>query len=66
MKNKKCPKCGSRNVLLIHYGYIDDSDVTQQIENGDFASGGCLIEDDSPKWECRECKNQFGKIDINF
>ena len=63
---KKCPKCGSINVLLIHYGYIDDPDVIQQINNGEFATGGCLISEDSPKWECGECKNQFAKIDLNF
>ena len=63
---KKCPKCGSINVLLIHYGYIDDPDAIQQINNGEFATGGCLISEDSPKCECGECKNQFGKIDLNF
>jgi len=63
---KKCPKCGSINVLLIHYGYIDNPEAIQQIENGEFATGGCLISEDSPKWECKECKNQFGKINLNF
>ena len=63
---KKCPQCGSINVLLIHYGYIDDPDAIQQIENREFATGGCLISEDSPKWECGDCKNQFGKINLNF
>jgi ribosomal protein S27AE len=67
MKNKKkCPKCGSINVLGVHYGFIDDPDAIQQIKNGKFATGGCLIEEDSPKWECGECKNQFGEAGFNF
>jgi hypothetical protein len=53
-------------VLLIHYGYIDDPDAIQQIENGEYATGGCLIPEDSPKWECGDCKSQFGKINLNF
>ena len=28
---KKCPKCGSINVLLIHYGYIDDPDAIEPV-----------------------------------
>ena len=65
IKRKKCPKCSSSDVLLIHYGLIDDPDAIQKIKNGEFATGGCLIEEDSPKWACRECKNSFGKINMH-
>tara|TARA_B100000686_G_C16616089_1_gene876535 strand:- start:897 stop:1112 length:216 start_codon:yes stop_codon:yes gene_type:complete len=64
---KKCPKCGSNKVIPIVYGDIDGSPETmKKIENNEISPGGCLIEKNSPKWECGECKNQFGKIDINF
>ncbi|MBT6600379.1 MAG: hypothetical protein HOB32_01770 [Nitrospina sp.] len=63
-KNRRCPECGSNDVLLIHYGFIDAPDAIQQIKNGKFATGGCCIDEDSPKWECRECKNQFGKVNL--
>jgi hypothetical protein len=64
---KKCPKCGSNKVIPIVYGDIDGSPETmKKIEDNEISPGGCLIEKNSPKWECGECKNQFGKIDINF
>tara|TARA_B100000686_G_scaffold293513_1_gene323083 strand:+ start:239 stop:445 length:207 start_codon:yes stop_codon:yes gene_type:complete len=61
-KNRRCPECGSNNVLLIDYGYIDNPDAIQQIENGEIVTGGCCIDEDSPKRECRDCEERFGKI----
>tara|TARA_B100000676_G_scaffold277669_1_gene299497 strand:- start:273 stop:473 length:201 start_codon:yes stop_codon:yes gene_type:complete len=66
MQKKQCPECKSEKIMPIKYGYIDNPEALKQIENGEFATGGCLISEDSPKWECGECKNQFGKIDLNF
>jgi hypothetical protein len=60
-----CPKCGSNKVIPIVYGDIDGSPETmKQIENNEILPGGCLVEKNSPKWECRECKNQFGKVNM--
>ncbi len=53
MKNdakKQCPECKSENVMPIHYGYIDNPDAIDRIKNGEFATGGCCIDEDSPKW----------------
>jgi hypothetical protein len=33
-QSRKCPKCISRNVTPIQYGYIVDPDAIERIENG--------------------------------
>ena len=45
------------------YGDIDGSpQVMQQIEDGEIETGGCCVDDNSPKWKCRDCEERFGKI----
>ena len=62
-KKKQCPNCGSEKVILITYGYIDDlPQIIQQIEDGEIETGGCCVDDNSPKWKCRECEESFGKV----
>jgi hypothetical protein len=52
-------------VIPIIYGDIDGSlEPMKQIKNIEISPEGCLIEANSPKWECRECKNQFGKVNM--
>ncbi len=63
-KSKRCPECASDNVMPIIYGLIDDPKAIKQIEDGKFATGGCCIEEDSPKWKCRECDKEFGKVGL--
>jgi hypothetical protein len=63
-QSRKCPECKSKNVTLIQYGYIADPDAVERIENGELVTGGCCIDEDSPKWQCRDCQNQFGKINM--
>lgn len=63
-RKKQCPECGSKNLMPIVYGLIDDPDAINQIENGEFAAGGCCVEEDSPKWRCRECKKEFGRVGL--
>jgi len=50
--------------MPIVYGLIDDPEAIKQIEDGEFSTGGCCIEEDSPKWRCRECDKEFGKIGL--
>ena len=49
MSTKQCPECKSENVMPIHYGFIDDPDALERIKNGEFTTGGCCIDEDSPK-----------------
>ena len=62
-KSRECPNCGSDKFIPIVYGLIDDPDAIERIKNGEFDSGCCCIEEDSPKWKCRDCEESFGKID---
>ena len=64
MPKKKCPECKSENIMSIIYGYIDDPDAVERIKKDEFATGGCCIEEDSPKWQCRDCSNEFGKVGL--
>ena len=61
-KSKQCPDCGSDNIMPIVYGLIDDPEAIKQIENREFATGGCCVEEDSPKWQCRDCNKEFGWV----
>jgi hypothetical protein len=51
-------------VIAIHYGYIGNPDAVERIKNGEFTTGGCCIDEDSPKWQCRDCSNEFGKVGL--
>lgn len=63
---RKCPKCSSYKVILITYGYQDgSSEVMEKIKNEEIEPGGCLVDDNSPKWKCRDCGERFGKINWN-
>ena len=42
---------------------IERFDAWQQIKNNEFEPGGCCVDNDSPKWKCRDCSEGFGKID---
>ena len=63
-QSRKCPKCKSRNVVPIQYGYIVDPDAVERIEKGELVTGGCCIDEDSPKWQCRDCRKEFGKVGL--
>ncbi len=50
-----CAKCNSHRILEIVYGHRDGL-----IPLGDeYALGSCVIDNDSPSWECRDCNAQF-------
>ncbi len=51
-----CPKCRSGKVKKILYGEPDFSKI-----NKDDYLGGCVVNDDSPKYHCQECGNEWGK-----
>ena len=61
MSKRRCPKCNSENVIYIHYGFIDEPSAIERIKKDEFATGGCCIDEDSPKWQCRDCNKEFGK-----
>jgi hypothetical protein len=60
--NKKsrplCPKCGSRAVVPIIYGYPAPS-LSRKAARGEVSLGGCCIVDGMPDWSCRTCHNEW-------
>ena len=41
-----------------------DSRLKVNLKKGEFATGGCCIDEDSPKWQCRDCNKEFGKVGL--
>lgn len=60
-KKIQCPKCKSRNIAVIVYGYIPVSEsFSNDLKEGKVVLGGCCIGDDDPTWHCNECHYEFG------
>ena len=58
----KCPQCGKSSIALIFWG-LPGGDIEafeQAIENKEIVTGGCLIGNDDPKWECNYCHHRWG------
>ncbi len=56
-----CPKCKSKSVAVIVYGYPADMDTyLKGVEDGVFVPGGCCIGEDDPIWHCNQCHFEFG------
>ncbi|MCX6720339.1 MAG: hypothetical protein NTW11_00850 [Candidatus Staskawiczbacteria bacterium] len=54
---KKCPKCGSAEVLKIEYG----EHSVELNERIDIYWGGCCITGEDPEWHCKKCRWEWGK-----
>jgi ribosomal protein L37AE/L43A len=55
----RCPNCGAEKPLRIAYGY-PSHDMWEASERGHIALGGCIVQGDSPTWECRKCGHSWG------
>lgn len=53
----KCPNCGSK-LLEIVYG-MPDSEIGEKAMKGELFLGGCMIEDDNPKYHCNNCERSY-------
>lgn len=58
MSKKKCPVCGSNDIVKILYG-MPTYETFQAAERGEISLGGCCISDNDPKWHCRACGKDF-------
>tara|TARA_Y100000287_G_C14202035_1_gene346032 strand:- start:46 stop:294 length:249 start_codon:yes stop_codon:yes gene_type:complete len=61
-----CPSCGFRPVARIEYGLPKDPEFNEyerklyeEEEAGKVIFGGCIINSDSPTWECSKCNQQI-------
>ena len=53
----RCPRCGTDDIAKIVYGYPSDELLHSKDEN--IRLGGCVVFDDSPDWECKQCGECF-------
>ena len=65
--DSQCPKCQSKNIGEFFYGDFDpwleeDSVTLAKIKEGVLIPGGCVINDNSPKYRCNDCDFCWGKI----
>lgn len=52
---RKCPKCNSRKVVPIVYGYPAPQ-TYEAFQRGEIKLGGCIIEPGQPDYSCLECR----------
>jgi len=60
---KKCPKCGSENVIPIAYG-LPGPELFKKAEAGKVKLGGCCIEDNFPEYYCNDCEHEWNKKEV--
>jgi hypothetical protein len=57
---KKCPKCGSLNVIKILYG-MPTHEAFLMAEEEKIKLGGCCITDSDPEYYCKDCENELDR-----
>ena len=56
-----CPECKGSNAALLFYGYPIDIDwYLKAIDEKEIVGMGCIVTDHDPKWECTDCRWQWG------
>ena len=53
----KCPNCNSKMIEII-YG-MPDSTTMEKAKKGELFLGGCMIEDENPKYHCNKCRRSY-------
>ncbi len=57
----KCPRCGSKRVAEIIYGFVMiDAGLEADLKAGKTHLGGCFVSDDNPQWCCAACGHHWG------
>lgn len=57
----QCPSCNTANPKEIVYGLPSD-EMASAAHLGFIELGGCIVDDDSPAYRCRECGEEFGSL----
>lgn len=60
---KKCPKCGSNNVINIIYG-MPSYELFLESEKGKVRLGGCEIIEGCSEYACKDCNHEWNKQQI--
>ncbi len=58
---RKCPACGSTDVVPILYG-MPTAALCDQAEAGQIVLGGCVLTADDPAWRCSVCGTDIYRI----
>ena len=53
----KCPYCSSKLIEIV-YG-MPSPEAFEKVEKGELYLGGCIIEDNQPKYHCNKCNKRF-------
>lgn len=62
-----CPKCKSKNIKTIVYGFLKPkSDKEWEEFDKRSIQGGCMIDADSPRFYCADCKERFGEVMVEI
>jgi hypothetical protein len=64
MREIKCPACGAKSAVKIVYG-LPTYDAFLDEQAGKIKLGGCVIDRDSPKYFCKKCKHEWGRINVS-
>lgn len=59
----KCPKCKSKNIIEISYGYPTKEGMVLE-EQGKIKLGGCCVSSKNPTHYCEDCKKEFLKRSV--
>lgn len=59
-RTKRCPKCGSHDVVPILYGYPTEESM-EAARRGLIALGGCCVIDSDPRKMCKTCGAAFDR-----
>jgi hypothetical protein len=58
-----CPACRSPRVARILYGLPHFTpDLERELNEGRAVLGGCVVFDESPRWQCVACGQRWGRI----
>lgn len=59
-----CPHCKSKKIIPIFYGYpADEEEYLKLVAEKKIIPGGCVIENNSPKYFCDNCNGYFGVLE---
>ena len=56
--NKTCPKCSKDNIVPIRYG-MPGSEMQNDYYKGKIELGGCVLDEESPNYHCKDCKYEW-------
>ena len=63
---RDCPTCKSPRLARIVYGFVDVSELGDDLESGRIVLGGCAVSKSSPRWRCNTCGREGGDFAAEY